>query len=68
MGLRYILEIELTGLVGGLDLRGEGRKQLGGFWLEQLWSIVLFTKVGKTEGGNRDRRIAVKLKVLVCWI
>ena len=37
--LRYILETELRGLVGGLDVRGEGRKELGGFWLEQLCGI-----------------------------
>lgn len=33
------METELTGLGGGLDVRGEGRKELGDFWLEQLCGI-----------------------------
>ena len=36
MDSRCILGTELTGLTDGLDMRGEGRKELGGFWLEQL--------------------------------
>lgn len=34
MDLRCILGTELTGLADGLDMRGEGRKDLGCFWHE----------------------------------
>lgn len=36
MDLREILEAEFRGLADGLDMRGEGRMELSGFWLEQL--------------------------------
>ena len=35
-------------------MRGEGRKELGGFWLEQLWIIVLFTRNERTKRGFAD--------------
>lgn len=36
MDLRCILEIELIGFVDGLDMRGEGRKELGVFGLSNF--------------------------------
>lgn len=36
MDLMPILETEVTGPDDGLVVRGEGRKELDGFWLEQL--------------------------------
>lgn len=54
MDLRCILGTELTGLADGLDMRGEGRKELGGFWLEQLCgSWCYLPRWEKLEMGGR---------------
>ena len=56
------LGTELTGLVDGLDMRGEGRKKLGCFWLEQLCgSWCYLPRMEKLEGVG-GVQIAIKLK------
>lgn len=57
MDLRYIWETELTGFVDGLDVRGEGRKELGGFWLELLcgtWCCLPIWERLKEGMGQKD--------------